>query len=569
MKTQEVNFVEEIEQLANQEDLISVGKSVNELRVAFEDYILEEERKHQVAQLEAQDRGEELEDNPEILALKEKFYAVYNVLKEKRKALIEERKAVEAENLKKKRSLINQFKEIVSNEENIGAAFTAHKEINEKWKNVGDIPRDKRHEVQQEYSRLLEEFFYNMKIYREIKDYDFKKNQKLKEAIIEKLNALNKEKNIKEVESQLKALQNEWEDIGPTVQEEWERLKEAYWTVVKSHYERIRSHYDERREQMQENIELKKQLIAKTEELLSKERETVKDWNAQTKKLMKIQEDWKKIGFGPKKENDAVWKEFRSLCDSFFEEKSVFFESVQGVFDEIAEKKQALIDEVEKIKDSTDWKEAGNKIIQLQKRWKQAGNAGQKHEQRLWKKFRAGCDHFFNAKKKHFEQLDKQNEENLAKKEALIKKIEDFKLPKDKNEGIASLKAFSQEFAEIGFVPIKQKERVYKAYKKAIEKHYTDLKLEGKEKEKVMFQAKIDTLQGSSNSGKLLDNERQQIRKEIDQIKQNITQYENNLGFFANSKGANALKDEVIEKIEKEKLKIEALKAKLKLIPNE
>lgn len=569
METLNTHFVEDLKTLADQEDLISVGRDVNELRTKFEDYILEEERKHQVAQLEAKDRGEQLDENLEILQLKEAFYAVYNVFKDKRRAIIDAKKAEEEENLKKKRSLINQLKEVVANEENIGAAFTAHKEINAKWKEVGDIPREKRHDIQQEYSRLLEDFFYNMKIYREIKEYDFKKNQTLKEAVVEKLKALEQEASIKNVEAQLKTLQNEWEDIGPTVQEEWEKLKDAYWSTVKGLYDRIRAHYDERREKMQENIALKKELIAQTEALLAKDRESVKDWNADTKAILKLQETWKKIGFGPKKENDAVWKTFRGLCDEFFNQKSAFFEDVQDVFDEVAEKKQAVIDQVEALKDSTNWKETGNKIIQLQKRWKDLGNAGQKHEQRLWKQFRAACDHFFNAKKEYFASLDKEKEDNLTKKETLLEKINAFKLPKEQKEALDALKELAQEFAAIGQVPIKQKDIIYKAFKEAMDQHYAALNLEGNEKDKVLFEAKLETMRGSSNASKLLDNERQVIRKEIDAIKQNIIQFENNLGFFANSKGANPLKEQVEQNIEAEKKKLDALKQKLKSIPNE
>ena len=562
-------FIEELEALTNHEDLIGVGKELNELRTKFEGYILEETHKFQVAQLKARDRGETIEDNGEITSLKETFYPIFNQIKEKRKAEIIAKKEKEAENLKLKKALISQFKEVIEKEENIGAAFTAHKEINEKWKSIGDIPRDKRQEIQHEYSRLLEEFFYNMKIYKEIKEYDFKKNQKAKEDVVQKLNALTEEKSIKEIESQLKTLQNEWEDIGPTIQEEWEKLKEDYWSVVKTLYDKIRSHYDGIREQKKENIKLKKELIENVKALLSNERTTVKDWNKQTKALIKIQKEWKTIGFGTKKENETVWKEFRALCNTFFEEKSTFFESIQEEFDEIAHKKMTLIEVAEQLKDETDWKDTAAKIIQLQKKWKDLGSAGQKHEQRLWTKFRAACDHFFNAKKAFYRQLDKEKENNLSLKEALIKEIETLQLSDDTKASLTKLKNITTKYNDIGPVPLKNKDEVYRAYKKALDEHYKNLNIEGKEKEKILFEAKLATLRGSSNSEKLLDKEKQIIRKQIDEIKQNIIQYENNLGFFSNSKGANALKSEVEQNIEAERKKIETLKSKLKLIPNE
>ncbi|MEX1191713.1 MAG: DUF349 domain-containing protein [Brumimicrobium sp.] len=560
-------FIDALTALTEQEDIINTGREVNELRVQFEDYLLEATRKFQISQLEAEEKGETFEEEDWMTPLKEEFYNIYNPFKEKRKALIEAKKAEESENLKKKKALISKLKVIVEEEENIGAAFGAQKEINEAWKNIGEIPRDKRHDIQKEYSRLLDDFFHNMNIYKEIKDYDFKKNYDAKKATIEELKKLEKEDKIKIVEARLKQLQNEWEDIGPTKKELWEELKDDYWTTVKGLYDRIRSHYDERREKMKENIELKKTLIEKTKSVLEKERETVKDWNHQTKEILAFQKEWKTIGFGPKSENNAVWKEFRSICDDFFAQKSEFFKEAQSEFDEVAEKKQQLIDQVNELKTDTNWVETTNKIIDLQKRWKKLGNAGQKNEQRLWKQFRTACDFFFDAKKAHFESLEKEFDENLEKKKALIKEIESFKIPSDKKEALAALKDFSQAFAAIGFVPSKQKDEIFKAYKSAIDKHYDSLDMKGEEKVKVMFEAKLDTIKGSGNAELLFEKEKEAIRNEINTIKQQVIQYENNLGFFANSKGSNPLKDEVESNIAKEKKKIEDLNRKLKMIP--
>ena len=562
-------FIEALTALTEQEDVINAGREVNELRSQFEDYLLEETRKYQVAQLEAQEKEEAFEEEDWMTPLKEEFYTIYIPFKEKRKALIETKKEAENENLKKKKALISKLKTVIAEEENIGAAFSAHKDINAEWKEIGDIPRDKRHDIQQEYSRLLEEFFYNMNIYKEIKDYDFKKNYDAKKSVVESLKDLLAIENIKEVESTLKQLQNEWEDIGPTKKELWEELKEEYWTSVKSLYDRIRKHYDERREQMKENIALKKAIIEKAQELVAKSRESVKDWNSHTKEILELQKEWKTIGFGPKSENKAVWKEFRGICDQFFEEKSEFFKEAQSEFNEVAEKKQALIDQVEQLKTDTNWGDTTKKIIDIQKRWKRMGNAGQKNEQRLWKTFRAACDFFFEAKKKHYESLEKEFEENLEKKKELIKSIEAYKLPDDKKEAIEGLNNFSKSFAEIGFVPAKQKDEIYKAYKSALDKHYGNLDIKGEEKTKVMFEARLNTIKGSGNSAALFAKEKEAIRSDIEKIKQEIIQFENNLGFFTNSKGANALKDQVEANIAKEKKKIEALKTKLKMIPNE
>lgn len=566
METKDVDFLAALQQLSESEDLIHIGRDLNELRTQFEDHILAKENQHQVAQLEAQEKGESIAEDTSIITEKEAFYSAYNALKEKRKAIVDAKNKEEAENLKQKKSLIQQFKDVVANEENIGTAFKLHKEINEKWKSVGDIPRDKRHEVQQEYSRLLEEFFYNMKIYKEIKEYDFKKNLTLKEGVIEQLKTLASMENIKMLETELKRLQNEWEDIGPTVQEEWERIKEEYWSTVRSLYDKIKQHYDGLREQMSENIEAKKEIIAQVKNLLAQERPSVKAWNKQTKTLIEFQNNWKKIGFGPKKENEAVWKEFRALCDEFFAQKSSFFETVQEEFDALAKEKVKLIEEVEAIKGSTDWKDTSDRIIKIQRKWKEIGNAGQKNEQKLWKRFRAACDHFFAQKEKHFAELDAEKETNLTTKNEIIDRIKAYVLADDKQEALKQLKTFSNEFAQVGHVPLKQKDAIYKSYKAAMDAHYEALNLKGEEKEKILFQAKLDTLKGSGDADQLIAQERAAIRKQIEEIHRNILQLENNMGFFAKAADDNPLKKQALKSIATEQEKIEKLKKKLQLI---
>ena len=260
---------------------------------------------------------------------------------------------------------------------------------------------------------------------------------------------------------------------------------------------------------------------------------------------------------------------FRAECDAFFALKKEFFDQLRTGFDALAEAKQKLIDKAIVLKSSTDWKTAGEQLIQLQKLWKNIGNAGQRNEQRLWKEFRSACDEFFSAKTAHFAQQDTENEVNLAGKLALIERIEGYEIPEDKKQAISDLKAFATEFNDLGKVPIAQKDSIYSSYKAALDKLYGSLKLEGLEKEQVLFQARLDTFQASPNSGKLLEKEKMDLRRQIEIIQQDVTQYENNLGFFKNSKGANSMKDEVEKKIESSKRKIEEIKRKIKMIPSE
>ncbi|MCR9172333.1 MAG: DUF349 domain-containing protein [bacterium] len=565
------DFIDRLKELAANEDVIAVSQEVNELRSKFSDYVLEEERKAQVAKLEAQEKGEEVPETETDFG-KEAFYEIYDAYKAARKAAVDELKAIEERNLQQKRGLIAKLKDVVQNEENIGAAFAAFKEVQEEWKTIGDIPRDKRNDIQTEYSKLIEDFFYNIKIYKELKDHDFNRNHQLKMELIEKLKQLVEVKSIKEVETQLKALQNDWEDIGPVPNEKWEELKDLYWTEVRSVYDRINRFYDDRRSEQQENLKKKQAIIdALTPELEGIESlDSVKEWDDKTSLVLDYQKQWKGIGFGPKKENDKIWKEFRALCDRFFEAKKGFFKEANAAFDAVAEKKQKLIEKVESIKDSTDWKETSNQIIQLQKEWKKLGHAGRRNEQKLWKSFRAACDHFFSARQAHFDEKDKQFEVNQKAKEALLETIESYKLPDSKEEALNQLKTFSKDFNEIGHVPMKVKDAIYNRFKKIMDTHYGALKMEGAEKDRVLFQAEIETISSAPNASRKFQQLRNDIRQQIDREKKEINLLENNLGFFSsNSKGADALRKDVEKKIDRANQKIDGLKRKLKAIPNE
>jgi len=563
-------FIEELEKLTQNEDVLMASREVNELKVRFDDYILEEERKDQVALLNAQAEGIAY-DSIDFKPFKDAFYEIYSVYKAKRKEVIDAKNAVETENLKAKKALMTQLKDVIENEENIGAAYGAYKEIHEKWKAIGDIPREQRDQIQQDYSRLLEVFFYNMKIYRELKDHDLKRNYQLKLAIVEQLEQLKNKQSIRDIETSLKTIQNEWEEVGPVANEEWEKLKDNYWASVREIYEKINLFYDERRTTLLENLEKKKAHLITTKAIIDaiSSYDSVKTWEDATKNLLAIQENWKTIGFGPRKENEEVWQEFRAMCDDFFAKKKEFFGTIQEKFTKIGDQKQALIDQVIALKGSTDWKATGDKIVALQKQWKTIGHAGQKLEQKLWSDFRGACDTFFNARQKHFEEQDKQLEVNLLAKQTIIQAVESYVVPEDKKQALADLKEFTTSFNSAGRVPLKDKDSNYLAFKKAIDSHYSKLKLEGQEKDQVFFQARIDTLSSSPEASRLFAKEKAEIRQQIEQLKGDILQYENNLGFFAKSKGADALRKDVEGKINHSKNKIDSLIRKLKMIPNE
>ena len=577
---EDLGFIEKLTDLTGKEDLLAVGRDVNDLRGKFEDYILEEERKVQVAELETQQAntdnsqasGSGIESRQaDLTSLKDEFYIVYNAYRERKKSIIDERNSIEAKNLSAKLTLINELREVVNSEENIGAAFASFKKIQDSWKEIGDISRNKRNEVQGEYSRLLEDFFYNIKIYKELKDHDFQRNLKLKGALIDQLKKLNELKSIKDVESKLKVLQNEWNDIGPVKNETWEALKESYWTEVRSVYDKINRFYDDRRAQLRLNLQEKQALLEQTKTLIPEieKLESAKAWDKMTKRFLEIQAKWKAVGFGPKKQNDAIWKEFRATCDIFFNAKKEFYGVVNDTFDAIATKKKVLIEKAVALKDSNDWKNTAIVLKNLQQKWKELGHSGFRNEQKLWKEFRSACDSFFNSREDFFNEKDKQIENNLTLKEDLLNKIEEYKPNEEKKTALAELKSFASEFNAVGMIPIKQKDSIFNRFKSAMNDHYNALKMEGAEKENILFEAKIEMIKASPNSSRLLNDMKTDLRKTIDKQQREIAQLENNLGFFASSKGADSLKKEVENKVDRAKERIEGIKAKLKMIPNE
>ncbi|MFM7683985.1 MAG: DUF349 domain-containing protein, partial [Bacteroidota bacterium] len=272
---------------------------------------------------------------------------------------------------------------------------------------------------------------------------------------------------------------------------------------------------------------------------------------------------------GPKKENDAVWKEFRSLCDSFFEAKKNFNKSLDHTFKEVADKKHALITEVQEINLSTDWKKTADRIGFLQKKWKETGSAGPRYENKLWSEFRAACDVFYNSRDKHFEEQESELVGNLEQKLALITEIENHIVSEDKTTALSDLKKFNDRFSAIGHVPTKNKNEVFSSFKKAMDDKYASLKLEAKEKDMILYKAKVETMLASPDRGKLLNQERFELKKQMDVLNKEIIQMETNLSFFARSKGADQLRKDVEKKIELAEEKITGLKRKLSSLPNE
>ena len=561
-------LIEKLSAKIAEEDLISNIKEVNQLKVDFDDWLLKSEGNQQVESLKAKDLGKEIEQ-VDFSIFKEQFYALYGSYKENRKKQIEIKNQLEDANLKQKNALIVDLKSLVENEENIGTAFKSFNSIQDTWKKIGDIPRSKRDSIQKEYSRLREMFFYNINMYREIKDHDYKRNAQLKQDIIHKLQSLrNSENQIREIEKSLRLLQDDWEDIGPVNNEEWAILKTSYWEAVRSIYEKINKHYDEYRQIQNENLNKKRALIESIKNKINEENpsRSLKEWNQLTNEVKKVQEEWKKIGFASKKDNDKIWKEFRGVCNAFFDSRKVFFKAKDEVDQKGRDAKKQLIEKAKEYNNSDDSPAATKGIIDIQKKWKATENAG-RYERALWEEFRKVCDQFFNRKDAISIEYNKSLEENLKAKTLAIESLKKKDLTGETSE--QDLKDELSAFVSIGPVRKDKANQVLTEYSKVLKDKLKGLNMKPEQIDLMMYKFKIDSYSQMENKKDIFYNEKNAIRKKITALENEIFQSENNLGYFSISKGAEKLFDKVNKKNEETKNEIAFLKRQLKLIPNE
>ncbi len=472
----------------------------------------------------------------------------------------------QAKNLIIRQEIVSKIKDISQLSDNVGAAVRMLGELQKKWKEVGAVSSHKYKDIQAEYSKAIEDIYYNLKIFRDLQEHDLKKNFELKTEIIEKLRALQQSNKIKETERLIKIYRNEWDEIGPVPAPKWDLIKQNYKEVLDQTYIKIKAHYHSFEEQKENNLKLKQEILEKIKELISSVEPKANKWNEATEKVISFQSQWKKIGRTKENENEKTWAEFRNLCDSFFEKKKEFFTGLNQNYSNNRKIKSDLISQAEALQNSMDWQKTGLDLIKLQDTWKKHPGNGDKEESKLFFRFRKACNTFFDAKKKHFENIEASYDINLLSKEEMLKQFNEFKLSDDNNKNREQLKSFSTEWNTIGMVPMKDKKRINDAFYTRLDAFYDEMNIDKKEKGIIQFKTKIDRLAASENAFDLLLKESDFLKKLSDEINANIRTYDNNLGFFKTSKGSNSFLKEIIDKIEIEKNKVTELAEKRKLI---
>ena len=555
-------ILEKLTELLQNEDLRAINTGVNDAIRSFRSLLSDEQLVAKPA--EEEQTEEELAKILEDRKIDTKIEELIVDFKDRRKAFKKKKEEEEKANLIAKKAILTEFKDLVENEENIGAAFAKKKEIQQRWKELGNVPKDKFEDIQSQYSKLNDFFNYNINIYKEIQEHDLKRNYSLKNKIIFDLKALLEEKSIKKTQSALNQFLTDWDEIGPTFQEKWEELKNEFWGTVNELRTKIRSFYSAQAEKLEKNLEVKQELIERSKEFVTMEADSIKGWNSATEKALALQDEWKKTGPVTKEKNKEVWEEFRLNFDAFFGKKNDYFKGLKKDNSKNQNRKKEIVAKAEEMKMSDDWKNTTLELKKLQGQWKEIGHTG-RGEQKLWEQFRSACDFYFNNKKEYFANRESIEAGNVEKKQAVIKEISEFKLPDNSNDAIQKLKEFSTQFLEIGNVPFKQKDIIYGEYKSALDKHYDSLKLDRKQKTRINYKNKLDGMVKKGNSN-TITKERDYLKRKLTNLNNEIGQYENNMGFFGNSKGAEQMKADIQKKIDKSKLEIETIRQKLKLI---
>lgn len=537
---------------------------VAELRQTFDELREASEK----AQLEAFLTNEGVEEDFEYRKDEEdvRFAELLEVYFEKRGKFEKKRKEEEEQNFEDKQVLLEQIKQIISDEENIGKAFQRFNAIREKWNTIGNVPQQKRKDQQAEYSRMIELFYYNINIYKELQINDLKKNLELKKELIQKIHALQEEKAINQVDFLVHKYLEEWDRLGPTFQEEWEKIREDFHEAVGKVFERIKEHRKSVRDEHKAHYEEKEKLAGEVAQLTEADFTDVKDMQQRTARVLEIQKAWKSIGFAGRKKNDAIWDTFRENCDAFFNKRGAYLEENNQELKKIRERKVQLIEKARAIHESDDHARAANTLKKLQHDWKQTGKLMPREEYKLFQEFRKYCDAFFTRQKTRAEEFKKSLKENTEKKKATLEEIKGTIESVEKEKVGELVKEWTAAWTDTGEVFDKEKGALEKEFHQLIDKAYAKAGISKDQIAKKKFEDKLEAIKAGGSAENDLKRELSFVQKKIGEAKAEVLQLENKMGFFTYSDDSNPLKRDLMKRIEKSKQEVDSWKEKKKEI---
>ena len=494
---------------------------------------------------------------------------VKELLKKYRQIKFEQGKKLDAEkeiNLQKKYEIIEEIKGLLNKEESINRTFQEFRDLQKKWYEIGQVPQAKMKDLWDTYHFHVENFYDYIKINKELRDLDLRKNLEAKIELCEKAEELLVEPSVIKAFNLLQKYHEEWREIGPVPADKkediWERFKAATSKINQKHQD----YFEKRKLDQKKNLDAKVALCEKAEEISAPVYNSHREWDEKSRELIELQKVWKTIGFAPKRENNKVYDRFRVACDRFFTNKREYYSKNKDLQQENLQMKVDLCLEAETLKESTDWKKTTQQFIDIQKRWKEIGPIPRKSSDAIWKRFRAACDYFFERKSMHFSDIDGEQLENLKEKEKLIGEVENFKPDDDPAESLKILREFQRRWTEIGHVPIRSKDTVQRRFREAINKQFDSLNIDNSNRNVFNFRSKIESMTDNARGLSKVRSEREKYMMKLKQLETDLTLLDNNIGFFANSKNAQVLIADVNQKIRDTREKIEQLKEKIRII---
>lgn len=502
------------------------------------------------------------EEDPYEDDIKEQLKKYGQLRKEHNKQLDSEKE----ENLKRKFEIIEKIKGLINNEESINKTFNEFRELQRDWREIGLVPQSKMKNLWDTYHFHVENFYDYIKINRELRDLDLKKNLELKIKICENAEELLVEPSVLKAFNTLQKYHEQWREIGPVPRDNkddvWERFKQITAIINKKHQE----FFESKKNDQKKNYDAKTALCEKVEEICNSEITNYKDWDVKSKELVELQKLWRTIGFAPKKDNNKIYERFRNACDTFFNKKRDFYSKNKEIQQNNLQQKIDLCVQAEALRDNTDWKKATQDFINIQKKWKEVGPIPRKHSDIIWKRFRSACDFFFDKKSEHFSDVDTEQIDNLKLKEDLIAELENFKSTGDVNENLKLLRDIQRRWTEIGHVPFKKKDAVQNKFREEIGKLFDQLSINEDKRNMLKFKTKMSTFSESTRGQSKMRMEREKYMSKLKQLENDLVLLDNNIGFFTKSKNAEALIQDVKRKIEDTRQSIENLKEKIRVI---
>lgn len=501
-----------------------------------------------LSKLKGESDGEGRAENDPFEVVEQNFKAIYSDYKRERAEYMSRLEAEREESLKKKKAIIEELKALVEGQEDVSSQFTAFRELQNRWREAGPVPVQSYRDINDTYQYYVEKFYDMVKINRDLRDLDFKKNLEAKEAFCAAAEKLAENENVVNAFHELQKLHEQWKEYGPVAKEKreeiWDRFKAAT-SVINKKYQ---AHFEGLKAQQEENLEKKKVLCEKLEEIAEREIKNTADWNQLSKEIESLQAEWRTIGFATKKENQKIYDRFRAACDKFFERKREHYTTIKDSMTANLEKKQAIIEQAEALKSSTEWKKTADQLIALQKQWKEIGAVPRKKSEQLWKRFRAACDEFF-ANRDANSGGENDYYGNLKSKKRLVEEVRAYQCSEDDAANAAQMRSFNEKWQAIGHVPFKEKDKINDEFRTAMH-------------EKFPLFAKQ---RGQAYQGHSAKNPKDSLIAKYNALQQDVVTYENNIGFFAASKNSAPLIQQMQQKIDDAKAELRRLEEKIRL----